>query len=77
MSVNMSRLDTMMNHFLREGFTGTVENRLRTKPSTTTETFIEKVEGGWSVTVRHSHNNIEKVVVSVEDLMFWLYSRTF
>lgn len=77
MSVNMGRFETVMNHFLREGLSGTVENRLRTALSTTTKLDIDKVDGGWAVTVLHDYTNIEKVMVSSEDIMCWLYSRTF
>jgi hypothetical protein len=77
MLVDIGKLETMMNHFLREGFSGTVDNKLRTVMSTTTKLDIDKVEGGWTVTVHHGYNNIEKVVVSYKDMMFWLYRRTF
>jgi hypothetical protein len=77
MSVNMGRFETVMNHFLREGFCGTVENRLRAALGTTTKLDIDKVNGGWEVIVRHDSKNIEKVMVSSEDMMCWLYSRTF
>jgi hypothetical protein len=77
MSVNMGRFESMMNHFLREGFSGTVETRLRTALSKTTKLDIHKVEGGLSVIVRHDYNNIGKVMVSSEGMMRWLYSRTF
>ncbi|WP_338923755.1 hypothetical protein V0M98_36725 (plasmid) [Pseudomonas silesiensis] len=77
MAVNMGRLETMMNHFLREGFQDTRQNRLARQVCRTSKLEIEKVDGEWSVTVRHDHINVDTVMVSIEDMMFWLYNRTF
>lgn len=77
MTATTERMKTMMSHYLMEGFDGTMNNRFTQRPNRGSTLDVEKKGEGWDVTAHHSLNFKETVHVTVEDMMFWLYQRSF
>lgn len=71
------RFERLMNHFLREGFEQTTNNRLSQGVDALMRLDIEKSEDGWLVTVEFNHSKKEQVRVTTEQVLWWLYHRSF
>lgn len=71
------RFERLMNHFLREGFEQTTNNHLSQSVDTLMRLDIEKTVDGWLVTVEFDHSKKEQVCVTTEQVLWWLYQRSF
>jgi hypothetical protein len=73
----MVAFSELMNHYLREGFDESLTNTLKTRVLMTDQVDVQKVDGGWSVQVIRNGKAFGPVDVCTEDVMCWLYRRTF